>query len=79
MLTVFTLFLRIHVFNSHIMCLPLFNIVHRVNVKHDIVVTIINNNPTEDYNKVFDTVNNAVQTVKECSPTDPGTFSLLHY
>lgn len=61
------------------MCLPLFNIVPRVNVKHDIVVNIKNNNINEGYQKVFESVENAVQTVLACNPTDSGMFSLLHH
>lgn len=46
-----------------------------MNVKHDIVVKIKNNNINEEYKEAFQSVENALQSVTNC--TENGTFSLL--
>lgn len=47
-----------------------------MNVKHDIVVIIENNNINEEYKDAFQSVENALQSVVDCTLTN-GTFSLL--
>ncbi|XP_046707311.1 mucin-3A [Silurus meridionalis] len=40
-----------------------------VNAKHDIVVQIDTNDPNEDYNKVFQSIKESVELIKDCTPT----------